>query len=77
MHVQREREREREIFPNQLLVEPQRGPGFPRELPRGAQGIPRKVRLSEVRGPLGGWMKWLGWLVSMEGPIGYQNLFGY
>ena len=45
--------------------------GFPNEVPRDAQGIPRELGLPEARDPLAAWMGWLGWLGSMEGPMGY------
>ena len=45
--------------------------GFPNEVPRGAQGIPVEMRFPEARDLLAAWMDLLGWLGSMEGPMGY------
>ena len=57
--------------PERLQGSPGGGQGFPNEVPKGAQGIPREVGFPEARDPLAAWMGWLGWLGSMEGAMGY------
>ena len=62
--------------PDRLQGSPEGAQGFPGEVPRAAQGIPRELGFPEGRDSLAGWMAGLVGLARWKARWAAKNLFG-